>query len=195
MVGNTRGGPVRSEELRAFLRAQRNRLVLVGRRAPGIHPTSYVHKSARIAKRTVMAEYGFIGPGCQVDPGVVFGRYVMLASQVAIVGDDHRYDVPGTPMQFAGRPRQSKTMISDDVWIGYRAIIRRGVRIGRGAIVGANAVVTKDVAPYELVAGVPAQRIGWRFSEEEQAIHDAMLSGDVVAPSFARPLGVDDPTE
>lgn len=52
-----------------------------------------------------------------------------------------------------------------DVWIGHNAIIMGGVRLGNGAVVAAGAVVTHDVAPYEIVAGVPARHIGWRYDE------------------------------
>lgn len=54
-------------------------------------------------------------------------------------------------------------VIGNDVWIGYEAVIMQGVTIGDGAIVGARAVVTKDVAPYSIVAGVPAKIIRMRF--------------------------------
>ena len=56
--------------------------------------------------------------------------------------------------------------IGNDVWIGYEAVILSGVTIGDGAIVGARAVVTKDVPPYTIVAGVPAHPIRKRFDEE-----------------------------
>ena len=56
--------------------------------------------------------------------------------------------------------------IGNDVWIGYEAVILSGVTIGDGAIVGARAVVTKDVPPYTIVAGVPARPIRKRFDEE-----------------------------
>jgi len=55
--------------------------------------------------------------------------------------------------------------IEDDVWIGSNAVIRQGVRIGRGAVIGAGAVVLKDVAPYSIVAGVPAREIRKRFPD------------------------------
>lgn len=58
------------------------------------------------------------------------------------------------------------TVIGNDVWIGRNAIIMGGVTIGDGAIVGAGAVVTKDVPPYAIVAGVPAKIIKYRFSKE-----------------------------
>lgn len=54
----------------------------------------------------------------------------------------------------------------NDVWIGYEAIIMAGVTIGDGAIIGARAVVTKDIPPYTIVGGVPAKPIKKRFSQE-----------------------------
>lgn len=57
-------------------------------------------------------------------------------------------------------------VIGNDVWIGYEAIIMAGVTIGDGAIVGARAVVTKDIPPYTIVGGVPAREIRLRFDEE-----------------------------
>ena len=57
-------------------------------------------------------------------------------------------------------------VVGNDVWIGYEAVILAGVTIGDGAIIGARAVVTKDVPPYTIVGGVPAKPIRKRFNEE-----------------------------
>lgn len=57
-------------------------------------------------------------------------------------------------------------VVGNDVWIGYEAVILAGVTIGDGAIIGARAVVTKDVPPYTIVGGVPAKQIRKRFNEE-----------------------------
>jgi virginiamycin A acetyltransferase len=57
-------------------------------------------------------------------------------------------------------------VIGNDVWIGYEAVVMPGIKIGDGAIVGARAVVTKDVAPYSIVGGVPAKVIRKRFDDE-----------------------------
>lgn len=57
-------------------------------------------------------------------------------------------------------------VIGNDVWIGYEAVILAGVTIGDGAIIGTRALVTKDVAPYTIVGGMPAREIRLRFSEE-----------------------------
>ncbi|MBM6732403.1 CatB-related O-acetyltransferase [Megasphaera stantonii] len=57
-------------------------------------------------------------------------------------------------------------VIGNDVWIGYEAVVMAGVTIGDGAIIGARAVVTKDVPPYTIVGGVPARKIRRRFSDD-----------------------------
>lgn len=62
--------------------------------------------------------------------------------------------------------KKSKPFIGNDVWIGANSLISRGVRIGDGAIIAAGAVVTKDVKPYEIVGGVPAKHIKFRFNQE-----------------------------
>ena len=62
--------------------------------------------------------------------------------------------------------RKGDTIIGNNVWIGYEAVIMSGVTIGDGAIIGARSVVTKDIPPYTIVGGVPARQIRRRFSEE-----------------------------
>lgn len=180
----------RSGELYSQLRIARNALHRFGKGLRRVHRTAYVHRSSKVARDARIAEFAFVGPGCRIDPLVSIGRYSMLASHVAIIGDDHRTDIPGVPTQFSGRPEQRRTRVGDDVWIGYRSIVRRGVRIGSGAIIGAHSVVTRDVEPYEVVAGVPARRLGWRFSEPNDIrSHNNMLAGELMSPSFADPLG------
>ena len=62
--------------------------------------------------------------------------------------------------------RSRKVVTGNDVWIGHNAVIMGGVALGDGAVVGAGAVVTHNVAPYEIVGGVPAQHIGWRYNND-----------------------------
>lgn len=131
----------------------------------------------RIYPDLVVGPYVLIGSRAYLPPRVRIGRYSMLAPQVAIVGADHRIDVVGCPAIFAGRLDHPETVIGDDVWIGYRAIIVVGTRIGNGAVVAAGAVVTKDVQPYEIVAGVPAKRVRMRFEQDADRVrHEAMLA-------------------
>ena len=110
----------------------------------------------------------------------------MLASEVAVVGGDHVWTAPGVPTQFAGRARQNRTVIGADVWLGHGAIVMRGVTIGDAAIVGAGAVVTKDVPAFEVWAGVPARPIRDRFRDgQDRRQHEEMLAGPLAEPSFA----------
>lgn len=131
----------------------------------------------RISKDLIAGEYSYIGPGANICPNVVMGNYVTFAPEVAILGGDHRYDIVGMPVIFSGRPSTPSTIIGDDVWIGNRAVIMAGVSIGRGAIVAAGAVVTKDVLPYSIVGGIPAKHIRDRFlNETDKKKHDQMLA-------------------
>jgi acetyltransferase-like isoleucine patch superfamily enzyme len=88
-------------------------------------------------------------------------------------------------MIFAGRPEIPETIIGDDVWVGFSAVIMQGVTVGRGAIVGALAVVTKDIPPYEIWAGVPARKIGERFTESDgRHRHETMIEGSLMEGVF-----------
>lgn len=117
----------------------------------------------------------FIGPRCWLASEVSIGNFVMLAGRVAIVGGDHAYDKVGIPSIEAGRAENKPVTICDDSWIGHGAIIMHGLTIGEGAIVAAGALVTKDVAPYSIVAGVPAKFLKMRFNPEEMEVHQKAL--------------------
>lgn len=142
-----------------------------------VHPTFYMGAGAKISKDLIAGPFSFVNINSEIGAGVSLGKYVMIAPEVWIIGNDHKFDVPGVPIIFAGRPELKQTFIEDDVWVGNGAMILAGVRIGRGAIIAARAVVTKNVPPYEIHGGVPAKKIGERFSRaEERAKHDLMLS-------------------
>lgn len=75
------------------------------------------------------------------------------------------WDLPKSEVSTAW-DNKGDIVIGNDVWIGYDAVIMAGVRIGDGAIIGTRAVVTKDVAPYSIVGGVPAKEIRKRFAPD-----------------------------
>jgi acetyltransferase-like isoleucine patch superfamily enzyme len=91
--------------------------------------------------------------------GIAIRNNVSISPEVYIISMEHD---PNDPMF---KTRGSEVIIDDHVWIGTRAMILPGVHIGEGAVVGASAVVTRDVAPYQIVAGVPARVIGERLRQ------------------------------
>jgi maltose O-acetyltransferase len=99
-----------------------------------------------------------IGRDCLLDTrgGLRIGDHVSISPEVAILTADHDRDAQGFPM------RRRAVVIEDRAWLGMRAMILPGVRIGRGAVVAAGAVVTRDVEPLTIVAGVPARVVGQR---------------------------------
>lgn len=95
--------------------------------------------------------------------GVTIGNGVRVAHRVSIMSSDHHYEDRDRYIYEQGI-KVKPTVIEDDVWIGANSVIMPGVRLGHGSIVGAGAVVTRDVAPYAIVGGVPARPIGMRGS-------------------------------
>ena len=69
-----------------------------------VHPTAYLAAGSLLSKDLVAREYSYVGPGCLVEAGVELGPYAMLGPRVSIVGADHRFDRPGVPIIFSGRP-------------------------------------------------------------------------------------------
>lgn len=112
---------------------------------------------------------------------LLIGKFCMIASGVTFImnGASHLTDAVSTyPFAIFGNgweeamagktwPSKGDTVIGNDVWIGYKATIMAGVKIGDGAIIGAHSVVTKEVAPYAIVGGNPAREIKKRFPEEK----------------------------
>lgn len=106
-------------------------------------------------KNIVIGEDTIVGDHCFLDgrAKLKIGSHTAIASQVLIYNSQHDVDDPGF------KAIEKPVEIGDYVFIGPRAIILPGMKIGRGAIIAAGAVVTKDVAPGEIVGGVPARKI------------------------------------
>lgn len=102
-----------------------------------------------------------LGVNCMVHGPLSIGDNVMMGPDVVILTHTHNIDRSDIPMGKQGS-RIAKVTIGNDVWIGMRSIIMPGVNIGNGAVIGAGAVVTKDVPDYAIVGGVPAKVIKYR---------------------------------
>jgi len=126
-------------------------------------------------ERNVLYHYDFIGDR------LIIGKFCAIARGVKFImnGANHKLGGISTyPFQIFGNgwekvmptladlPYKGDTVIGNDVWIGYDTLIMPGVKIGDGAIVAARSVVVKDVPPYTIVGGNPAQVIKQRFSSE-----------------------------
>jgi acetyltransferase-like isoleucine patch superfamily enzyme len=129
------------------------------------------------AKKTlVIGDFFYIGRDSQIECDCIIGNYVIFGNKVGVIGRyDHHYQQIGIPVRMASQIRDndyiwkgldSKTIIGDDVWIGYGAIIMGGVKIGTGSIIAAGSIVTKDIEPYSIYGGNPAKKIKNRFENE-----------------------------
>jgi acetyltransferase-like isoleucine patch superfamily enzyme len=108
----------------------------------------------KIGKDSLVGEYSVIrGQG-----GVEIGDRVYTSPFTQIIAVNHVFQDPDRPFVEQGITAEG-IVIEDDVWLGAGAIITDGVRVGKGAVVAAGAVVTKDVLPHSIVAGVPARPI------------------------------------
>ncbi len=151
-----------------------------------VHPTFYLGKNCQISKDLVAGAYSYIGPKSEIYPRVSIGDYSMLAGNVKIIGGDHTFGTVQTPIIFSDRGVIAKTIIGKDVWIGTNSIIMVGVKLGDGCIVAAGSVVTKDVEPFSIIAGIPAKFIKYRFSSKEDALrHGKMLSKNHIELGFS----------
>ncbi|MFO7539362.1 MAG: acyltransferase [Chloroflexota bacterium] len=112
------------------------------------------HSGIRIGRNSLIGEYTVIrGQG-----GVTIGDRVYTSPFTQIIAVNHIFDDPKRPFVDQGITAEG-IVIEDDVWLGAGAVITDGVRVGQGAVVAAGAVVTKDVPPHTVVAGVPARVI------------------------------------
>jgi len=96
---------------------------------------------------------------------VEIGSHCMFANGCFVTDGNHRFDDPTRPVTWQGFTSKGPTRIADNVWCGANVVVTSGVTIGERAVVGANSVVTTDVAAYSIVAGAPARVVkpDWRL--------------------------------
>lgn len=124
-----------------------------------------IESNATFSSKVTLEDYSGIGINAKIYGTCHIGRYVMMGTDVTIITRNHRFDRTDIPMMEQGFGEERPVYIGNDVWIGDRVLILPGVHIGDGSIIAAGAVVTKNVPPYSIVAGVPARKIRDRFEK------------------------------
>jgi|LQYC01.1.fsa_nt_gi chloramphenicol O-acetyltransferase type B len=129
-----------------------------------------------------------ISSECHIAANCTIRDYAGLSSRVALLGRlDHDYKTVGVPFRFAQYvgsrnikgtylQEEDEVTIEEDVWVGHQSIILTGVKVRRGTVVAAGSVVVHDTEPYSIVAGVPAKKVGMRFTEEQIAVHEQKIA-------------------
>ena len=132
----------------------------------------YCGKNANIEYRCNFANKGKgvrvghnsgIGVKCQIGPFVTVGNDVMMGPEVVIITANHQFLRTDCTIREQGYQDYKPVVVEDDVWIGQRVMIMPGVTIGKGSIIGAGAVVAKNVPPYSIAVGNPCRVIKSRL--------------------------------
>jgi acetyltransferase-like isoleucine patch superfamily enzyme len=111
--------------------------------------------------------------------GITIGSNVLLGAGVHLLAENHEFRDMNRRINQQGVTRKG-IVIEDDVWIGNAAIVLDGVHIGRGAVIGAASVVTRDVSAFTVVAGNPARVIGKRQEMTERTVEKLVSAGSTV---------------
>ena len=149
-----------------------------------VHTLSIIPQNVSVGAYTFIAENVVIGPAtnsigsfCSIASGVIIGpnshniKYITTSSKPFTISSSldlfkkRSIESEVKYRRIKDILNSQKTVIQDDVWIGHNAIIMPGVQLGVGAVVGAGAVVTKNVEPYTIVGGIPAKVISPRFTD------------------------------
>jgi acetyltransferase-like isoleucine patch superfamily enzyme len=136
--------------------------------APNVRAGCVLHE-------TVLGPYAYIGPECRIF-GAEIGAFVSIGPRAIIGEAEHlpEHDFLSNSLLTAAEraaydsKKAGITVLEPDCWIGAGAFLRKGVRVGLGAVVAAGAVVVEDVPPYAIVGGVPARFIRFRLDEAKR---------------------------
>lgn len=118
-----------------------------------------IERGATFDSEVSIGDRSGLGVNCSIIGPVTIGKYVNMGPDVIIYTRNHAHGRTDITMQEQGFEEYKPVTIDDDVWIGGRVIILPGVHIGEGSIIGAGAVVTRDVLSYSIAAGNPARTV------------------------------------
>lgn len=127
-----------------------------------------IEKGVKFGEGLTLKDGAGIGAYSQIPSDVIIGEKVMMGQECLMFTANHRTDRLDIPMGFQGHTESRTIVIDDDVWIGARVTILPGVHVGKGAVIGAGAVVTRDVPPYEVWGGNPARFLKSRLPDNNK---------------------------
>lgn len=133
-------------------------------------------KSIDIGDNVFIGEHAYFSS----DKGIRIGDEVMFGPYPMIIGGDHNISVVGKRMMDVHEGGVNEpVVIEDDVWIGARVLILKGVVVGEGSVVGAGSVITRDIPPYVIAYGNPCRAQRARFSPADLEKHIAMVGSSI----------------
>ena len=136
-------------------------------------------------KNILMEEPSSMGPGATIyttEAKLIIKKHFIAGPNLTIITGDHKY-IPGRwldsiTVEEKDPENDKDVIIEEDVWCGANVTILKGVVIGRSSIIAAGAVVTKNVPPYSIVAGVPAKVIGQKWKEQDVEKHNKFIDNE-----------------
>lgn len=130
-----------------------------------------IEKGAYFNGQCSLGDRSGIGHNCELHAAggaeIIIGKYVNMGPEVVIYTQNHSTRRTDIIMQNQGFDKAKSVVIEDDVWIGRRVIILPGVRVGCGSVLGAGAVVAKNVEPYSVIVGNPGYPVKSRKSNDK----------------------------
>lgn len=139
------------------------------------------HKLVRLGNNVGIGDY------CTINTDVIIGNDVLIGSNVGLIARDaHSVYIQGSTMFASPRGDKHRIVIEDDVWIGFGSLVLSGVTVGRGSVIAAGSVVTKNVPAYMIFAGAPARVLKPRFTAEEIEVHERALLAQGVIGALLR---------
>lgn len=125
-----------------------------------------IQKHTRFSHSCEIGNNSGIGEGSRLYGRVVIGDDVMMGPHCWIYTQNHEYRYIDKPMRVQGPQKEKPVIIGNDVWIGGRVTILPGVHVGNGVVIGAGAVVTKNIPDFAVVGGNPAKILKYRESNK-----------------------------
>lgn len=127
-----------------------------------------IYPKAQFSSKVELGNNSDIGKAARLNGKVIIGNDVIMGPEVLIYTTNHVAEKTDIAIKYQGTTAERPVIVGDDSWICARAMILPGVKIGRGAIIAAGAVVTKDVPDFAIVGGNPAKLIKYRGSFNEK---------------------------